>query len=151
MARLHTRRKGEHGSKHPVRAAPPSWVQQDSSELKELVVRLAKEGYSTAMIGTILRDQYGVPSVKLVTGEKLLEILKEHNIAPTLPEDLMNVIKQALRTRRHIEVHKKDISNKRNLTLVESKIHRLVKYYKKKGILPADWTYEPEKAALLIK
>ena len=151
MARLHRRRKGEHGSKHPARMSPPTWVQMDATELEELIVKLAKEGHHIAMIGTILRDQYGIPSAKLVTRKKILKILKEHNITSTLPEDLMNVIKRALRVRKHLDTHKKDISNKRNLMLIESKIQRLVKYYKKKGILPTDWVYEPEKVALLVK
>jgi small subunit ribosomal protein S15 len=34
---------------------------------------------------------------------------------------------------------------------VESKIHRLVKYYREKGKVPAGWAYDPETAALLIK
>ncbi|RLJ09834.1 MAG: 30S ribosomal protein S15, partial [Candidatus Aenigmatarchaeota archaeon] len=31
------------------------------------------------------------------------------------------------------------------------KIRRLVKYYKRKKVLPPDWKYDPERAKLIVK
>jgi small subunit ribosomal protein S15 len=36
------------------------------------------------------------------------------------------------------------------LQRTESKIYRLIKYYKKKGVLPQDFKYSPEKIKILI-
>ncbi len=151
MARMHARRRGKSGSKKPVRKVPPSWCKYTKSEVEKLVIELAKKGYSTAMIGTILRDQYGIPSVKLITGKKILKILKENGLAPKLPEDLANLIKRALRVRKHLQKHRKDLHSKRGLQLIEEKIRRLAFYYKEKGVLPKDWEYVPEKAELYVK
>jgi small subunit ribosomal protein S15 len=98
----------------------------------------------------ILRDRYGVPDAKLITGKKVTAILKENNVAPNIPEDLTNLIVKALRLRKHLSVNKKDVHNKRSLNLAESKIRRLVKYYKQEKVLPRDWFYKPETAEMMI-
>ncbi|HEX59048.1 MAG TPA: 30S ribosomal protein S15 [Methanomicrobia archaeon] len=151
MARIYARRRGKSGSKPPLRKKPPEWLQITPEEVEERVVELYKQGYSTSVIGMILRDTYGVPSVRLVTGKKITQILREHDLNPKIPEDLQNLIKKAVRLRKHIEVHKKDFHNKRALQLTESKIRRLVKYYKRKKVLPADWEYKPETAEVLLR
>ncbi|HDI72834.1 MAG TPA: 30S ribosomal protein S15 [Candidatus Altiarchaeales archaeon] len=149
MARMHARKKGKSGSKHPLRTAKPDFVAYDQSEIEELIVKLAKEGNSPSMIGIILRDQYGIPSVKEVTEKKIGYFLKKNKLAPEIPEDLQNLIKKAINLRKHLERNAKDKHNKRGLQLIESKIHRLSKYYRRKGRLAKDWRYEPEKAMLM--
>lgn len=150
MARMHARRRGKSGSKKPLRKSPPTWVRYKPEEVEALVIKLAKQGKRMAEIGMELRDVYGIPSVKMITKKKILKILREAGLEPEIPEDLMNLIKRAVLVRKHLETHKKDLHSKRGLQLIESKINRLVKYYKRKGKLPADWKYEPEKAKLLV-
>lgn len=145
MARMHARRKGKSGSKRVYRDHPPEWVEMKPEEVEKLVVELYKEGYEPSMIGMILRDRYGIPSVRQVTGKKLVKILKEHGVYTGLPEDLKALIKKAINLRKHLEVHKKDKHNMRGLQLIEAKIWRLSNYYKEKGVLPKDWKYDPEK------
>ena len=149
MARMHTRRKGKSGSKHPLRTAKPDFVTYEEGEIEELIVKLTKEENSPSTIGVILRDQYGIPSVKDVTGKKMGSFLVKNKIAGDMPEDISNLIRKALSLRKHLETNKKDIHNKRSLHLVESKIHRLGKYYRSKGKLAANWRYNPETAKLL--
>ncbi|KAB3548078.1 MAG: 30S ribosomal protein S15, partial [ANME-2 cluster archaeon] len=43
-----------------------------------------------------------------------------------------------------------DVHNKRALQLTESKIRRLVKYYRRTGTLPKDWVYRADTAEMLI-
>ena len=69
---------------------------------------------------------------------------------PEVPEDLKNLIRKSLKIRTHLEINKKDVMNKRNLQLTESKVRRLGKYYKRKSILPIDWKYSPKQAKLLF-
>jgi len=138
-------KRGRSASTRPASKVPPSWVQYSNEEVEQLVVELARRGFTPSMIGVVLRDQYGIPLAKLITGKKISEILREHGLYPEIPEDLMALIRRALRIRKHLEEHPKDESSRRGLILIESKIRRLVKYYKRVGKLPEDWTYEVEK------
>ena len=149
MARMHTRKKGKSGSKHPIRIGKPDFVSYEEAEIEELIVKLSKEEKSPSVIGIILRDQYGIPSVKDVTGKKIGYYLEKNSLGTKLPEDLTNLIKTALSLRKHIASNHKDIHNKRSLHLAESKILRLSKYYRKSGKIPENWRYDPESARLL--
>ncbi|MCD6367810.1 MAG: 30S ribosomal protein S15 [Candidatus Aenigmarchaeota archaeon] len=151
MARMHSRKHGKSGSKKPKREKPPEWIRYKKDEVIALVEKLAKEGKNSAQIGLILRDVYGIPDVKEVTGKKITEIMKEKGVYSKLPEDLLNLMKRALKIRRHLEKHKHDASAIRGLELTESKIRRLGKYYKSRGILPENWKYDPEKLNVMIR
>jgi small subunit ribosomal protein S15 len=151
VARLHARKRGKAGSKKPSRKTPPKWVKYKKDEIEKLVVKLAKEGNSTSMIGLILRDQFGIPLVNKITGKTISVIMKENKLYPELPEDLFNLLKQAVNLRNHLVKNKTDYTSKRGLELLESKIRRLRKYYVRKKVLPEDWFYSPEKAKLLVQ
>jgi small subunit ribosomal protein S15 len=146
------REKGQSHSTRPARAGPPHWLKLDMTpeDIELLVVELAKKGYTPSMIGIILRDQFGIPLVKQVTGKKLTRILEEHDVKLPVPEDLLYLMRKAVNLRRHLEEHPKDYSAKKGLIEIESKIHRLVKYYKRVGKLPRDWKYTPEQAKLIV-
>ncbi len=150
MARMHTRRKGQSGSKRPYRTQPPNWSNTNKEEIEKAIQQLANQGKSSSEIGMILRDRYGVPDIYLVTGKKLVTILKEKNIAPKVPEDIHNLIINALELKKHLNRNPKDAHNKRSLNNMESKIRRLAKYYHREGVLPADWKYSLERAEMLI-
>lgn len=77
--------------------------------------------------------------------------MKEHKVYPEIPEDLLSLLKKAVRLREHLEKHKKDKHSKRGLELLESKIRKLGKYYVRKRILPKDWKYSPEEAKLIVQ
>jgi small subunit ribosomal protein S15 len=125
--------------------------EKDAKWVEDKVVELAKTGNTPSMIGMILRDQYGVPLVKVVSNKKVMDIIRENSLQRNVPEDLRNMIFKATTIRRHLEENKKDFVSKRGLQLVESKIHRLSKYYRKKRVLPADWKYSPDQAAILLR
>ena len=143
-----SKEKGKSHSTRPAKIVKPPWLKYTAEEVEELVVSLAKKGYPPSMIGIILRDQYGIPLVRAVTGKKITKILKERGLAPEIPEDLYNLMRRAARIRRHLEEHPKDYHSKRGLQLIESKIHRLAKYYKRKGVLPPDWKYKPGRISI---
>jgi small subunit ribosomal protein S15 len=147
---MHSRKKGKSSSTRPARLEKPSWITISAEEVEQLVVKLAKKGHSKSMIGSILRDTYGIPLVKMVTGKKIQDILNENKIEEPLPEELLNLARKAINLRKHLETNKKDLSSKKGLQRTESKIYRLIKYYKKKGVLPQDFKYSPEKIKILI-
>lgn len=132
-------------------AVKPEWIEYSNEEIEELILKLRKEGNSTSMIGIILRDQYGIPDVKVVTGKKITKILEDHGQELEYPEDLMNLIRKAVNIRDHLNENPKDLHTRRGLRIIESKIRRLVKYYVREGVLPEGWRYEPRSAALLVK
>ena len=111
---------------------------------------MAKRGQSPSQIGVVLRDQYGIPQVKGVTGSKIMRILKVAGVAPQLPEDLYHLIKKAVNIRKHIEKFRADRAGKFRLILVESRIHRLARYYRRVKSLPPTWRYQSKKADTLI-
>lgn len=150
MARLHSRKKGKSGSTRPPRLEKPVWVERSAEEVENLVVKLARKGFSKSMIGIILRDSYGIPLVKVVSGKKISEILEAKEIESALPEDLLNLVKKALNIRKHMETNHKDLQGKKGLQRTESKIFRLIKYYKKKSVLPIDFKYKPEQIRTIV-
>jgi len=140
--------KGKSHSTRPVTRRSPSWCKYTPEEVEALVVKLAKEGNTPSKIGVILRDQYGIPLVKPIVGKSITEILRENDLAPSIPEDLEMLLRKASRLHAHLEKHRGDKHNKRALQIIESKIHRLSRYYKRKGILPKDWKYTPTVLAI---
>ena len=131
--------------------ARPEWIAYSNEEIEEFIVKFKREGKSASQIGVILRDQYGIPSVKEVTGEKITQILKRNGQAGEYPEDLMNLIRRAVNIRDHLEENPKDLHGKRGLTIIESRIRKLASYYVSEGELPEGWRYNPQQAALLVK
>ena len=150
MSRMHTHHKGKSGSKKPQSKTSPTWLKLKKDEVVALVLKLAKKDYQSSVIGLILRDSYGVPDVKIITGKTISQILKENKLGSEVPEDIQNLIKRAVKVRKHLSSNKKDTTSKRGLQLIESKIRRLEKYYKRTGQLPKKWKYNPEKARLLV-
>lgn len=151
MARIHAHRKGKSGSEKPIWTQTPPWIERTPEDVTKLVVEKAREGLTSAQIGNILRDDYGVPVVKRLTGKSITAIMKENNLAHAYPEDFVNLVGRAYNLRQHLGVHKKDIHGKRGLQLVESKIRRLVKYYKSKKVFPLDFKYDHERAPLYLR
>jgi len=127
------------------------FVEYGPKEIEEAIINLANSGYTPSQIGMILRDQYGVPSVTKVAGEKIEEILARHKLLGDTPRDLLNLIEKSVRLQKHLKENKKDFTAKRGYQLSVSKIRRLVNYYHRAGKLSKEWRYTPERAALLIK
>jgi small subunit ribosomal protein S15 len=134
MARMHSRRRGSSGSDRPAADDPPEWSDVDAEAVEERVVELAEEGHSPSEIGLKLRDEgvdgTPVPDVTLATDKKVTEILEEHDADPEFPEDLRNLMERAVRLREHMDENPTDHQNKRALQNTESKIRRLVDYYR---------------------
>jgi len=148
---MHARRRGKSSSVRPYRKEAPSWSNTDIKAVEKVITDLRKEGVSSARIGLILRDRYGVPDIKAITGGKRIgDILRENKLQSEIPEDLRDLMKKALGLRKHLSENEKDLHNKRQLHLMESKIRRLVRYYAKSHRLPQGWTYKPENTEILL-
>nr|MCK4930011.1 30S ribosomal protein S15 [Nanoarchaeota archaeon] len=151
MARMHSRARGKSRSTKPSKKVVPSWLKYKPKEVELLIIKYAKEGKNPSQIGIFLRDEYGIPDVKLVTKKSITKILKEKNLLKEIPEDLMALIRKAVLIRKHLGENKKDMPAKRGLQLTESKIKRLTKYYKRTARLPMTWRYDPERIKLVVE
>ena len=150
MGRMYSKGKGIARRCLPFRRTPPSWVQISSNELVDTIVKLARKGATPSQIGVTLRDSHGIPQVKGVTGSKILRILKKSGMAPSLPEDLHHLIRKAVNIRKHLEKNRSDRDAKFRLICVESRIHRLARYYRNVKALRPTWRYVSKRADTLI-
>ena len=116
-----------------------------------MVGTLAKQNHASAMIGLILRDQYGIPDVRTILGKSITTIMKENKTYPEFPEDLMTLFRRAVDIKAHLERNKRDHHSKKGLQNTESKIRRLLKYYSQKNMVPKDFQYDIEKEKLIIR
>ncbi|KAH0452916.1 hypothetical protein IEQ34_017240 [Dendrobium chrysotoxum] len=120
IVRMHSRGKGISSSALPYKRTLPSWLKTSSQD------------------------------VNSVTGSKILRIPKAHGLAPEIPEDLYHLIKKVVAIKKHLERNRKDKDSKFRLILVESRIHRLARYYKRTKKLPPVWKYESTTTSTLM-
>jgi small subunit ribosomal protein S15 len=151
MARMHSRDKGISGSKKPFKKTVPTWIRYKPREVELLIAKMSKEGKTPSEIGLVLRDTYGIPDVKTLTGKSIGKILTGKKLLHEVPEDLRALIRKSAMIRKHMEENRQDKTALRGLQLTESKINRLVKYYKNSGRLPVEWKYDPSKATTYLE
>merc|ERR1712099_135184 len=149
MGRMHAPGKGISSSALPYVRKAPNWLRMSKDDIVDSIIKLSKKGYRPSAIGVQIRDQYGVSQSKYVTGNKILRVLKSNGLTPDLPEDLYFLIKKAVTMRKHLERNRKDKHGKFRLILVESRIHRLARYYKTKNALAPTWKYDSTTASAL--
>lgn len=140
-----------HGSKRPPYKIVPKWSKYTKEDVEKLILKLAKERHSSAQIGLILRDQYGIPDVKTLTRKSVSEIIKKHGISYEVPEEMMSLLKKAVNLHAHLGQSKRDKLSRYGLQNLESRIRRFGKYYSRKGKLPKNWKYNIEQAKLIVQ
>ena len=141
---MHSRHRGRAGTKRPETQSPKPWLTYNADEVEQLIVKLAKAGKSSANIGMVLRDTYGIPDAKMITNKSILRVLQDHKLSSEIPETLMQLIKKEIKLNKHLVKNKKDMPTRRGLLLTTSKIRRLIKYYKRTKALPQNWVYNKE-------
>lgn len=151
MARMYSRKRGKSKSARPSKAVIRPWLRYKAEEIDRLLVKLYKSGNPVSVIGMILRDTYGIPSVRFITKKRIVKILIENGLKPKLPEDMTSLIKKDIRLVKHLDNNKKDMTVWRGLIITESKINKLAKYYKRERVLPEDWKFDRKTAKLLIE
>ncbi|XP_027158283.1 40S ribosomal protein S13-2-like [Coffea eugenioides] len=126
--------KEPEGVHHPPLPLPPWWLQEAQEENPHQAQEEEGQGCRPLVLqGRRLRQcleaQEGVFLVRRARA----------GFAPEIPEDLYHLIKKAIAIRKHLERNRKDKDSKFRLILVESRIHRLARYYKKTKKLPPNW------------
>lgn len=62
----------------PYSRAAPSWFKHTPESVVEQITKYARKGLTPSQIGVVLRDSHGVSQVKIVTGNKIVRILKSN-------------------------------------------------------------------------
>ncbi|TFH29375.1 MAG: 30S ribosomal protein S15 [Promethearchaeota archaeon] len=151
MARMHSRKRGQSVSTRPAKLEIQPWFPHTAEEVESQVIELARKGESMSRIGLLLRDGFGTPLIQIITGKKVAQILRENDLLPKLPEDILFLSRRAVNVRRHLEENKKDLEGRKGLNRTEAKIRRLVKYYRRKGVLAPNFKYDPEKIKIFLR
>ena len=141
MARIHAHTHGKSHSTRPTSKDVPPWLTESQEKVSSLIVGLGKEGITPSEIGLRLRDEYAIPLAKPILGKAIADVLVDNDIRRDMPEDLEHLVMKALGLQKHLRTHNSDHRNVRSLELIESKIHRLSKYYKKIGKIKKNWKY----------
>ncbi|ORD93091.1 RS13 [Enterospora canceri] len=143
MGRMHSFGKGQAASMRPFTVTVPTHLGKTVGEIEQIVLAAAKRGIQPSHIGKTLRDSHEIGSAEMVLGCSLLQFLKKHGAEATFPEDLAALMEKAAQIRLHLSVHKKDTDARYRLNLVNSRLHRLLRYHKAKGNVPK--TFKPPK------
>ncbi len=129
----------------------PHWLNYTPEEVEKMILNKYQKGLTKSEIGLVLRDQYGIPSIKDLTKSNIGKILKNRDIKEDLPEDLIALYKKAVKLHMHLNKEKKDKKSKRSLVVLENRIKSLINYYKRKKTLPKSYEYSLENARLVVK
>ena len=80
MGRIQSKGKGKGISSTvtPFKRRCARWVAHTPKSISELIVTMAKKGMSPSQIGVAIRDKEAVPSIKLLTGQKIVRLLKKN-------------------------------------------------------------------------
>ncbi len=103
----------------------PAWLKYTEEEVKAIVLKLANKGLTSEKIGLIMKDQYGIPSVRLYE-LKIKRILKDKFIEPTL----INLEKKVGRINAHFKKNKHDKKSERALVITSAKLKKRQDYKK---------------------
>lgn len=107
----------------------PVWLKYTSEEVKAIIIKLANRGLTSEKIGLVLKDQYGIPSVK-VYQFKIKDVLKEKDKfeEPTV----INIKRRLERIIKHYSKNKGDKKAERSLIIIKSKLKKTEDYQKNK-------------------
>ncbi len=68
-----------------------------------------------------------------------------------MPEDLTNLMKKAQSLAVHLDENgKRTSTTERNMQIIEARIHKLSRYYKREGVIAKNWKYEAKIASVSL-
>ncbi|MEK6914646.1 MAG: 30S ribosomal protein S15 [Nanoarchaeota archaeon] len=103
----------------------PVWLKFTKEEIKAIILKLSNKGINAEKIGLILRDQYGIPNVKLYN-LKIKEVMGDKFSEPSI----INLEKKFEKIIKHFEKNKQDTTAGRALIVTRSKLKKRTTYHK---------------------
>ena len=104
----------------------PTWLKYTKEEVVAIVKKLAEKDITSEKIGLILRDQYGIPSVRLY-GIKMKEAMEDKFQEPTT----LNLDKKLKKIIDHFKKNKQDKKSERALVITKAKLKKRTDYIKR--------------------
>lgn len=107
----------------------PVWLKYTKDEVIAIILKLANKGLTAEKIGLILKDQYGIPKVKIY-GIKIKNVLEEKDKyedpnVKNLKSNLDKII-------NHYKKNKQDKKAERSLIITKAKLKKREDYLTKK-------------------
>ncbi len=99
-----------------------SWITTKPEEIKEKIIKLAKQGMAADKIGLVLRDQDGIPKTKLLN-IKIGKVLKEASLWSNPEKSALE--RKTDRLIKHHEKHKHDYNAQRSIAKNRSALNKL--------------------------
>ena len=97
----------------------PVWLKYSENEVKSIILKLAEKGLTAEKIGLVLKDQYGIPKVKLYNF-KIKDVLKDEFQEPTI----INLQKKVETIILHNQKHKNDKKAGRSMIISKAKLKK---------------------------
>ena len=101
----------------------PVWLKYTKKEVEAIILKLANKKITSEKIGLILKDQYGIPKVKLY-GIKIKSILKERYQDP----NIINLKKKTGKIEEHFKKNKQDKKAERSLIITRANLKKREEY-----------------------
>lgn len=111
--------------KSETRLEKPVWLKYTEEEVKAIILKLANKGLTSEKIGLTLRDQYGIPKVRLYN-IKIKKILDEHN--KYQDSNILNLTKKQEKLTEHNKKNKQDKKSLRSMTITKAKLKKRQEY-----------------------
>jgi len=107
----------------------PVWLKYTEEEVKAIILKLANKGLTAEKIGLTLRDQYGIPDIKIYN-IKIKKVLEEQGTfqEPTI----INLNNKLQKVIEHYKKNKQDKNAERSLIITKAKLKKREDYQKKK-------------------
>mgnify|MGYP001593693614 CR=1 FL=1 len=102
-----------------------TWLKYTEEEVKAIILKLANKGLTAEKIGLIIKDQYGIPSVRIY-GLKIKQVLGDKFQEPTI----INLEKKVKKIEEHLKKNKPDKKAKRAVTITSAKLRKRKEYQK---------------------
>jgi ribosomal protein S15P/S13E len=106
----------------------PVWLKYSEEEVKSIIIKLGNKGMTAEKIGLALRDQYGIPKVKLYN-IKIKKVLADKYIDP----NTTNLNKKLEKIISHYKKNKKDKKAERSLIITKAKLKKREEYESKES------------------
>ncbi|MBS3093451.1 hypothetical protein J4456_02615 [Candidatus Pacearchaeota archaeon] len=104
----------------------PLWLKYSEEEVRSIILKLEDKGMTSEKIGLILRDQYGIPKVKLFN-LKIKEVMKDKFAEPSV----INLQNKVKKLEEHNKKNRQDKKSDRALILTKSKLKKRTDYHSK--------------------
>lgn len=111
--------------KQEKKTEKPVWLKYTEEEVKGIIIKLGNKGMTAEKIGLTLRDQYGIPRVKLY-GFKIKEVLKEKDKYED--PNVHNLKKSLDKIINHYKKNKGDKKAERSLIITRAQLKKREEY-----------------------